>query len=194
MQPRDAQESPRRARKAPKSVPEPRCWAPRTAKSHPRASQELTNASPKRCNSTPERRKQRFWAQRCMRKALEAIFRRFLRRARSLRSVFRPNETVVLLHPEHDGSGSSPARKNFENHCLGWPKSTKIEPKVLQNRSRSAPRRTKTGQAEQKTQQETQNARKKRPRGKKDANIVFFEPNMATNQVSRWDGWAPLRY
>ena len=177
MQPRDAQESPRRARKAPKSVPEPRFWAPRTAKSHPRAPQELTNASPKRCNSTPERRKQRFWAQRCMRKALEAIFHRFLRRARSSRSVFRPNETVVLLHPEHDGSGSSPARKNFENHCLGWPKSTKIEAKMLQNRARSAPRRTKTGQAEQQTQQETQNAPKKRPRAKNSANMVLKRPN-----------------
>ena len=177
MQPRDAQDCPRRARKAPKSVPEPRFWAPRTAKSHPRAPQELTNASPKRCNSTPERRKQRFWAQRCMRKALEAIFHRFLRRARSSRSVFRPNETVVLLHPEHDGSGSSPARKNFENHCLGWPKSTKIEPKMLQNRARSAPRRTKTGQAEQQTQQETQNAPKKCPRSKNSANMARQGPN-----------------
>ena len=56
MQPRDAQERPRRARKAPKSVPEPRCIinrAPRTPKSHPRAPQERTNASPKRCDGTP---------------------------------------------------------------------------------------------------------------------------------------------
>ena len=172
MQPRDAPESPRRAREAPKSVPEPRFWAPRTAKSHPRAPQELTNASPKRCNSTPERRKQRFWAQRCMRKALEAIFRRFLRRVRSSRSVFRPNETVVLLHPEHDGSGSSPARKNFENHCLGWPKSTKIEPKMLQNRARSVPKRPKNVHKRPQTQQEAQNVPKKRPRAKNSANMA----------------------
>ena len=98
MQPRDTQERPRRVWQAPKSVPEPRFWAPRAPQSHPRAPQEHTNASPKRFHSTPERRKERFWAQRCMRKALEAIFRRCLRRARSLRSVFRPNETVVWTH------------------------------------------------------------------------------------------------
>ena len=112
---------PRCSEEAPKSVQDAFRRHPRSSQNwllgpqeRPKASQERPSATPKRPNSTPELPKERFLVQRCMRKALEAIFCRFLRRARCWRSVFGPNKTVVLLHSEHVGSDSSPAPKHLE--------------------------------------------------------------------------------
>ena len=55
-------------------------------------------------------------------------------------------------------------QKTLKNKAPGPPKPCPDRPKTRQIRARNAPRRTKTVQERQQTQQDTQNAAKKRPR------------------------------
>ena len=75
----------------------------------------------------------------------------------------------------------SALEKTSKNRPRGPPKRSPDPPGTLQNRVRSDPRRTKSSQERQQTQQVTPNAPKKRPRAKSGASMActtlrIFDP------------------
>ena len=145
------QETPKSAQKLPNS-------GPSVAKTRPRQARETPRPLRKRTRQVSRRVLAKNVIGSLVRQGAGTIFHGRWRRAHGVRSVLRPIKTVVLSHSEHVDDASAQACNKDEKYGPGPPKLFSKRPGTLQNRARSAPRRTKNGPARQ------QNATKARTR------------------------------
>ena len=149
----------------PKSGQKPAKRRPGVAQEGPRALQNQARRARRPVFSV-------IFAESSVRPGLEANFASFLRCALDGRYAFRISFNGVLRTSSMSRGACPRARENFGKQGHGASKTGLGVTEILENRERSAPRRRKTGQKRQQTQQEAPTAPKKRPRAKNSANMA----------------------